>query len=208
MLVTKRWNSVLIGLALHFSLTAAPVHAAVTYTFSGTIDLSEVAGINAGDTFSGSFTYDLATPTSGAPYALPTGFGQDYQSSVATPANALEFQVNAFTFSAPAPTLHYTVYDQLPNPGLWIDLFSMSSNFTTLFFQNEDGTAFSSTALPASVPSLSAFDYARLFGYDENFNYYQGTITALTPLAVPEPSSILLAAIGLMGLVAFGRRLR
>jgi hypothetical protein len=103
----------------------------------------------------------------------------------------------------------YTVLAQQGTPGGLSDFLTLE-----LFLQDDQGTAFSSTALPLTPPDLSQFEVHQ-FRLDALqtiggtvFQYeIQGSVNSLA--RIPEPGTVPLLGAGLVGLTLwYGRKLR
>jgi PEP-CTERM motif-containing protein len=167
-----------------------------------------------------SFTYD--------PNAIPTGPSSLGGISYST-SQPLSFQIN--NYSNVTSGMGYTVIDDfftaIPEDGFEIGGFS-STNLIgsltqgvlfSLTFTDSSDTLLSSDALPATWPGTAGFDEVtvRLEGLASGVNIpglpagqtfeFSDTLSNFTSTTspVPEPSTILLFATGLLGLMGMGR---
>jgi hypothetical protein len=202
-----------IAIGFLFAATAFNANAAgTTYNFTGTISLTSPSldSYN-GTAFSGNFTYD---PNAALYYAL---------SGSATYLNALtnvavNFQDFTITYVPGSPGGYGTVstdgYDALylyanqQNLGLSAnpDSLAQQVQFLEFFFVDQSGTAFTSTALPATI-SLDQFTAGlnRLYVQLGDSNYQiRGELTSLSPTAaaVPELGTWIMMLLG-FGAIGF-----
>ncbi len=180
-----------------------------------------------GNTFRGSFTLDLATPSSSSSsnqtiYRHPTSWNLPRKADT----NAMTFTVDqsGFTYNSAMNTVFQTnifVTDQLPGTGgdslSFIPSPTGQNSFyetTQLWLDDYTGSLFSSTKLPASI-DFDALDSATFsYGYSPVDNKQKslsviGFLTSITVRAVspvPEPSTYAMLALGLLTIGAAGYR--
>jgi hypothetical protein len=182
----------------------------VTLDFSGTVNLSGIGGA-ASNTFSGSVTWDpTATPTSTG-MLFPGTYAQYAPVSASLTLNSVDVSAAFF----PAPFLEVDIVpsaDELDIvyyfPGLPVSDFSSPDNYTNLktLVLNIIGPPdmFSSTALPGSLDFLGSVSLSE----SRWFTSYEEDPDVITTgsLAVPEPGTLTLTALGLAGVLAGYRR--
>lgn len=188
----------------------------VTLDFSGTVDLSGVGGL-ASNTFSGSVTWD---PTA-APTSTGSLLGSGTYAQYTPVSDSLTVDsVNVISAVFPPAFLQVDIlpYDDeldiaFSFPGLsLLDFSSMGPPYTDIrdLYLNLAGPPgmFSSTALPGSLDFLGSvsFSESRWFtSYEEAPDVITtGSLAATAP--VPEPGTLTLTALGLLGILAAYRR--
>ncbi|MEW6534374.1 MAG: hypothetical protein AB1454_02000 [Candidatus Auribacterota bacterium] len=193
---------------------AASTTYALTVNISGTItqvsDSSNSLGgaVSAGDTFSGSYTYDdtpdvIYNGTNISQYEYTTGI------------NGVKIEINGLTFETDLSSLYFLV-EVHNDRAVTNDVFLWHSYYNTVSsgipvdtisweLKDNSRTALTSTHLPDTVMDLSAWpDFnwlaihsAAVVGSDVFIYDIYGTVTFTEAApAIPEPLSLLLCAIG------------
>jgi hypothetical protein len=213
----SNWLLAIVGLLAMFGtpeVRAAPVQ----FTFTGSvtdIPVNETSlAVSPGDLIIGSYTFESTTPDGAASategsYTAPPG--PPYGLSVTVGGNL--FSTNDFLNVGVANFGplgdFYTVLACSPD-------VSCADLEMEIALQDLDGTAFSSDALPLTPPALGLFEirnfhvFALLGGSELQI---EGTIETLTcpacvPTVIPEPSTVVLLASGLVLLGCSTRRAR
>jgi hypothetical protein len=191
----------------------------ITYDFTGTVPASSgIDGVNAGDTFSGTLSYDTdLVPVSTPDYSNP--FPNDpptlgvYQSPAGTNLIGLQIKVGSQTFGIDNPG----TAGVLVAPSLSDDVFGTSSNFFMVtvadateqkiiefHLASPPGPVLTTADLPTSL-DLSKFTGDNgIFFSDTSADpdtidspFFEGSLTSLTP--VPEPSTLALFTLAIFG---------
>jgi hypothetical protein len=159
-----------------------------------------------GDTFSGNFSYDSETPL--------TSMSSD--GSQAVYLNAItQYGFSIGTYVAPSNSLplasfgNASVVNDRNGSLSTIDSFFTTQGFSsndwfssiTVDFQDNTAQAFDNFALPTTL-DISDFSYpyfhmAFLRKSDGDQLHLKGRVTALNPVSVPEPNTLLLSLVGL-----------
>ncbi|BCA53551.1 hypothetical protein W02_06910 [Nitrospira sp. KM1] len=198
------------ALALTLMSGALPSHQAsaalLQFAFTGAVgevSPSVFPALNTGQTLSGSFTFQSTTPDSnpGANIGLYNGAIQGLTVNLGSFTGTLGSGSNAIRIQ------------NLPSMDSFALTAPLSGNsvqgFAPLQFHieldNNNGTAFTSAALPTTPPSLSSFasNQFRLVFEDASGNVRaRGSLTSLT--AVPLPAAVMLFSAGLIALIGLG----
>jgi hypothetical protein len=201
----------LLGFLALATCAAAPAAATVTYDFAGVLD-SSFGAYSAGDTFTGSFTYDETVAANAG------------SSSVTAVFNALAaLNVTVNTTSGPSALTAYDGELQMGNQGTngvdteTTDRFAVVSLVTgstiasttpqafILRLDDSTGNIFSSALTLPTALNLADFDVNLDFLFaslpDSDPDAATGHLTSLTAAAVPEPASwgLMLVGFGLAG---------
>ena len=210
--------------ALILALSSSSMAALIQIDFTGTVyDIQHYRGIEIGDPFIASLTYDADLPTHGITIG-PNYTEYYYQGITSEPIGvtgsigSLAFSTsyqdtivvtNTDTFLSGADSFSYLSGDVTFNG----DFLGVDS-FTNFQISDESSLSFSNTQLP-SVETLLDGSFGEAFmslsgilpGTSQQFNIYgRGTITAYEVSAVPAPAAIWLFSTALIGLVGFSRR--
>jgi hypothetical protein len=171
----------------------------ITFNYAGTVTQVPIddfgLGIQPGDSFTGSFTFDstapdqIASPLSGSYNSNGLSFGMSATIGLLTFSNTGMLNIGTINSFVD----QYTVLSSA-------DILTLN-----LFFQDNSAAIFSNDSLPLSPPTLAGFQQ-RDFHLDqndgENETQVDGTITSLTcgsgctASAVPEPSTAALLFVG------------
>jgi len=209
------------GIAM-IACTSVAQAATVHYTFTGTVSSVNaaaagypvsLAGLAAGDTFSGTLTYDAASPTqANTATGLPFGTATVY----ALESFGLSLNINGVAFDAWTGTPRGYVWDN-KNP---ISSGSVDDGLEFLNYTTAGDTQFSlgnlllptSTFLSAALPSTSQPESLALTlrSAGSTENWFLGSLSGgLQIAAVPLPPGAWMFGSGLLGLAATaGRRRR
>jgi hypothetical protein len=182
---------------------------AVTVNFDGTVamDYALNGTVMVGDSFSGSFTYDIPVPNAGGSY-------DDVITSFSLSLNGVS---NSFDFSAPTTLNNITVTNTNATDSFTASaIFDPVTHFEVVNALDTTGNTFTNggNALPTDFSFL--FDNIDVFGdlffaYSDFFGTglgadFDGVLNSLyTVAAVPEPSVLGLLGLGLV-LVSFSRK--
>jgi hypothetical protein len=193
--------------------------ALVTYQFSGTITgvypsepgfPSILQAVQVGNTFTGSYSYDSATPPSPSPYGgLPYASGTHYQVP-----NTLSLTINNISIPIWGNTLDVFVWNNVslfpsyPNhDGYYVTQSRTLSDpyFIDLGNWLLPSSTFSDGSLPVTSITPGVFNF---YGQPGNISYLDGsmgTIVATNP--VPIPPAIWIFGPGLLGLLGMRKKL-
>jgi len=188
------------------ALTSGPASGAiVTFNFTGHVVVSSDPSLYAlGQTFSGSLSYDTATPISAAGPGVAT-----YDSTAGTPISiAVSIGADSFIDTIGDPAGSESAFIQILN-----DPFDQFFAFTStgprtmsVVLGDASATAFDSVELPTSL-DLASFQTAREFNFFDDDVFFQGEFDSFNEAAVPEPASLAIWGLGALGCaVAAARR--
>ena len=201
--------AILAGVIL---LRACPVQAAlVTIQISGEITSAHgpglPSGINAGDTFTGTYTYDSSTldsepdPKIGeylhdSPYGMSISVGGYEFKTASTHIGQFEIGIeNDVTDNDNNTFDYYLVYsdENAYTDGCWISSISWRLRDSTYY-------ALSSDALPSTAPILEDWDYNHLDidGGNAGEGYVNFWINGTVTQAIPEPMTGILLVAGIL----------
>ena len=194
----------------------------VTFNFGGTLTLVNDPGndfggaFNVGDPFSGSYTFDSGLPEVPIPPDI-SSYG---------PLSASSLQIGAYGFSGSGAAGseirlfnnggspqkdYYSATDELIQVSgpTTVPVGGGSSAFLIQLFDFSK-SILNDNSLPLTPPDLSLVSGDKRFDFSTSTSFtapvLQGTLTSLTLAPVPEPSTSLLLATGLLGLAGYGRR--
>jgi hypothetical protein len=189
-----------------YQVQAAPITIKITGEITSASGSALPSTIHAGDTFTGTYTYDSSTPDSDpsdiygayqydSPYGISISIG-GYEFMTATD-HVGQFTIgiandNPFNGTS-QPWDSYSVRSEGQN----ISIPSLDSpiDYIRWYLRDYDHTAFSSDALPVTTPELAdwEYNYFEIHGWDStNSIWIKGTVTHVTP----EPVTGILMAMG------------
>jgi hypothetical protein len=197
---------------------SAPARAAsVTLPFAGTLDFVDptLAGVfSVGQILTGTYTFESTTPARA---------GSDSTTSVFDALTNLNFTLGSYSASSSgAPEIQIDNDPTAPFFDRYAIVSRASDGLTgppaagqplsTFVFRLDDSTntVFTDALILPTSLNLSRFDsrqFFLFFGSPASPVIISGAITSLAT-DVPEPSSLMPAGIGLLGLLGFGRRRR
>lgn len=195
-------------LALSILLTTGASHAAlITGSFSGVITYSDNPIVGIGDEISGTYAYDSSL--------LTNNWNMNYSSNFGFPVQ-MTFDVGSLHYSFTGNgevTYGNNFSNDFPQTGLIVDLFIVRSfgmgNYVSVDIRDSNSDFITSLVSPASIQWLSDgmgevpnSNEAYLGGYGYRYNLVGLGLSS----AVPEPTSVALFGIGLLGLMLVGRR--
>lgn len=213
-------------IALSLLCLSEQVHADVyTFDYTATVDLINVVtsdpyngAIKLGDSITGTYTIDTSLPNEGnSLYGI-------YQSS--NPALGFTVQIDGIsgTSNPSYLPLHYSILMGLNESYYSQDIQTQSMSFggqnaylVQIVLQDDSETAFSNVNLNATAPNLADYDVKTFFlglgdygGGGTGASYIvEGTVDSIQyALAVPEPSTFVIAIIGGLGLIGYGVRVK
>lgn len=181
----------------------------VTIQISGEITSAQgtglPSGINAGDTFTGTYTYDSLTVDSDSdpqigeylhdsPYGISISVGGYEFKTVSSHTGQFEIGIgNDVTDNDNNIFDYYLVYsdENVYTDGCWISSISW-------WLRDSTCDALSSDALPVTAPVLNLWDYNRLsiYGGNAGEGYVNFGIIGTVTQATPEPMTVILMAAG------------
>jgi len=196
------WASLLLSVSLQAS------SAIISYDFTGTLstvnDTDNLLGGNLaiGDIFTGIVSYESNSPDGSS--------RPDYFTSSAEVE--LTARINNYTFTSiyssvdlnsDSEYIHFvTGYESEP----FIDLGSNSGRLITLLLSDSDNTIFENDYLPTSLnlsnTASTLFSLHGDTGIGGPTFSINGELTSLTTSTVPEPSTLAIFALGMMGLAS------
>lgn len=188
------------------------------YDFTGTITTVDVMQplpehlpeISAGDLFTGSLVYRFDPSLEDMDSDPSRGY---YPTSHSYVLNFNGFTVESNAIYVPTAIVNgaggdsFGIYDFSPVMSPVGDYYSTDLD---LSFGDSTGTAFSDDSLPAMIDA-TLFDGGSLFFAIEDshgigINWVYGSIGSITQYPVPEPSTLLLSSLGLVGMGACFRK--
>ncbi len=189
--------TLLITLVCKASFMARTEAAILVYYFAGTWTVNTTHG-NAGDTFSGSFSYDTtATDQAGSP-----SYGQFLTGSSSLDSTLLSGPRSGANF--------YTLRNAIPDyfqvglgtaPALEPNYLLTFTDSTANYFSSDADT----DSLPNTPFDLSPFTSTEIISREGMSDSLAGNVTYLGTVPVPEPSSF---ALTLLGMSYLGMRRR
>jgi hypothetical protein len=206
------------------ALVAAPLQAGiVTYDFAGTFTEGDFLPIPAGTQFTGSFSIDTSVP--GTPESNRQGY-TDYLHSVICDISvpSISLTIDQSTFSQGFASIGNNgalslsfAFCSIGGTGWSYTPTLPTGTGIDFYFAFPQGTLTDLAHVPFTV-GLSARDAVIGFGAGQytfpGGSYFAGdrlgvqTAVGMSVTIVPEPSTLVLAALGLIGVVAMRRRLQ
>ena len=200
------------------SIGGAAEAALVTVDYAGIVTsvAPELSGtFSVGDAIGGSYTYDTTavdispSPAVGSYIAVTGGAGSigtySFTHGVGTVSILDNFVVVCLSGAVPVDC--YSVGGNVSAP----DVSGSPVTSFGLGFEDTDGVVFGNDSLPPIPPPLSQFEQTQFslgFEIDEDrFAFVRGTISALSVVSVPEPSTLVVFGTGLtLGALRWRRR--
>ena len=195
--------------ALALLAVARPHYAGaspVSFNFTGTVSETNISGVNVGDPFSGTVSYDTSLVADPPPDPSSPPPWKFYEAPAGSNLISVQFKVGSQTFGVDNPDSSSALVAHnysFPDGSPPIDFLVVSQSDALAEKQlsvafNMSGPAFPSDDLP------TVFDLSKLDPAQSGFAYYdstqvdantssavlKGSITSLTAATVPEPSTL------------------